>query len=234
MSKIYTIIAAGGLGTRLQHYDDSKKTKMLLEINGESMIIKQISQLMSWNLEKFIVITNPNVDKLIKNELKDKMPDLDIKYCLQEEQLGVAHALLQAEKLIEKNSKILYILGDNFFENNPITNINLFNSKPTIFLKEVNKPQDFGVVELADNKIKSIVEKPMNPQSNYVAVGLYLFDFDCFEYIKSIEKSTRGEYEITSLIEKYLHIDNLNYKFANGWWIDAGTPEAIKNIENLI
>ena len=70
----------------------------------------------------------------------------------------VAHALLQAEKLIEKNSKILYILGDNFFENNPITNINLFNSKPTIFLKEVNKPQDFGVVELADNKIESIVE----------------------------------------------------------------------------
>ena len=75
MSKIYTIIAAGGLGTRLQHYDDSKKTKMLLEINGESMITKQISQLMSWNLEKFIVITNPNVDKLIKTELKDKMPD---------------------------------------------------------------------------------------------------------------------------------------------------------------
>ena len=61
MSKIYTIIAAGGLGTRLQHYDASKKTKMLLEINGESMITKQISQLMSWNLEKFIVITNPNV-----------------------------------------------------------------------------------------------------------------------------------------------------------------------------
>ena len=53
MSKIYTIIAAGGLGTRLQNYDDSKKTKMLLEINGESMITKQISQLMSWNLEKF-------------------------------------------------------------------------------------------------------------------------------------------------------------------------------------
>ena len=70
--------------------------------------------------------------------------------------------------------------------------------------------------------------------SSYIAVGLYLFDFDCFEYIKSIEKSERGEYEITSLIEKYLHIGNLNYKFANGWWIDAGTPEAIRNIENLI
>ena len=88
--------------------------------------------------------------------------------------------------------------------------------------------------ELADNKIKSIVEKPMNPQSNYIAVGLYLFDFDCFEYIKSIEKSERGEYEITSLIEKYLHIGNLNYKFANGWWIDAGTPERIFELENKL
>ena len=65
-------------------------------------------------------------------------------------------------------------------------------------------------------------------------VALISLEYFAFEYIKSIEKSTRGEYEITSLIEKYLHIDNLNYKFANGWWIDAGTPEAIKNIENLI
>ena len=57
MAKIYTIIAAGGLGTRLQHYDDSKKTKMLLEINGESMIKKQISQLMSWNC---LLYTSPS------------------------------------------------------------------------------------------------------------------------------------------------------------------------------
>ena len=234
MSKIYTIIAAGGLGTRLQNYDDSKKTKMLLEINGESMITKQISQLMSWNLEKFIVITNPNVDKLIKNELNDKMPDLDIKYCLQEEQLGVAHALLQAEKFVPDGAKIIYILGDNFFEFNPLIDLDISKTNASIFLTKVSNPEEFGVVEVVDGEIISIQEKPSKPKSDYIAVGLYLFDNLCFEYIKSIQKSDRGEYEITSLIEKYLENNALNFQFTNGWWVDAGTPEAIQTIEKLI
>ena len=94
MSEIYTIIAAGGLGTRLQNYENNKKTKMLLEINGQSMITKQLNQLISWNLDNFIVITNPRYDKLIKDELSKNMSDLEIQYSLQNEQLGVAHALL--------------------------------------------------------------------------------------------------------------------------------------------
>ena len=65
-------------------------------------------------------------------------------------------------------------------------------------------------------------------------MGLYLFDNLCFEYIKSIQKSDRGEYEITSLIEKYLDNNALNFQFTNGWWVDAGTPEAIQTIEKLI
>ena len=48
MSKIYTVIAAGGLGKRLQNYGNNNKTKMLLEINGQSMITKQLNQLISW------------------------------------------------------------------------------------------------------------------------------------------------------------------------------------------
>ena len=125
MSKIYTVIAAGGLGKRLQNFRNSKKTKMLLEINGQSMITKQLNQLISWNLDNFIVITNPKYDKLIKDDLSKNMPDLDVKYSLQDEQLGVAHALLQAEKLVPEDAKILYILGDNFFEFNPLKDLDI-------------------------------------------------------------------------------------------------------------
>ena len=234
MSKIYTVIAAGGLGKRLQNYGDSKKTKMLLEINGQSMITKQLNQLISWNLDNFIVITNPKYDKLIKDDLSKNMPDLDVKYSLQDEQLGVAHALLQAEKLVSEDAKILYILGDNFFEFNPLIDLDISKSNASIFLTKVSNPEEFGVVEIVGNKIKSIQEKPTNPKSDYIAVGLYLFDNLCFEYIKSIQKSDRGEYEITSLIEKYLNNHSLNYQFTKGWWVDAGTPEAIKTIEKLL
>ena len=234
MSKIYTVIAAGGLGKRLQNFRNSNKTKMLLEINGQSMITKQLNQLISWNLDNFIVITNPKYDKLIKDDLSKNMPDLDVEYSLQDEQLGVAHALLQAEKLVPEDAKILYILGDNFFEFNPLIDLDISKSNASIFLTKVSNPEEFGVVEIVDNKIKSIQEKPTNPKSDYIAVGLYLFDNLCFEYIKSIQKSDRGEYEITSLIEKYLNNHSLNYQFTSGWWVDAGTPEAIKTIEKLL
>ena len=234
MSKIYTVIAAGGLGKRLQNFRNSKKTKMLLEINGQSMITKQLNQLISWNLDNFIVITNPKYDKLIKDDLSKNMSDLDVEYSLQDEQLGVAHALLQAEKLVPGGAKILYILGDNFFEFNPLIDLDISKSNASIFLTKVSNPEEFGVVEIVDNKIKSIQEKPTKPKSDYIAVGLYLFDNLCFEYIKSIQKSDRGEYEITSLIEEYLNNHSLNYQFTTGWWVDAGTPEAIKTIEKLI
>ena len=234
MSKIYTVVAAGGLGKRLQNFRNSKKTKMLLEINGQSMITKHLYQLISWNLDNFIIITNPKYDKLIKDDLSKNMPDLNVEYSLQDEQLGVAHALLQAEKLVPEDAKILYILGDNFFEFNPLIDLDISKSNASIFLTKVSNPEEFGVVEIVDNKIKSIQEKPTNPKSDYIAVGLYLFDNLCFEYIKSIQKSDRGEYEITSLIEKYLNNHSLNYQFTKGWWVDAGTPEAIKTIEKLI
>ena len=234
MSKIYTIIAAGGLGKRLQNYGNNKKTKMLLEINGQTMISKQLNQLISWGLENFIVITNPKYDKLIKDELSKNMSDLDIQYSLQDEQLGVAHALLQAEDKVPEDAKILYILGDNFFEYNPLIDFDISKSNASIFLTKVSNPEEFGVVEIVEDKIKSIEEKPINPKSDYIAVGLYLFDNLCFQYIKSIKKSDRGEYEITSLIEKYLDNNDLNFQFTNGWWIDAGTPEAIETIEKLL
>tara|TARA_B100001109_G_scaffold235163_1_gene214713 strand:- start:691 stop:1395 length:705 start_codon:yes stop_codon:yes gene_type:complete len=234
MSKIYTIIAAGGLGKRLQNYGNNKKTKMLLEINGQTMITKQLNQLISWGLENFIVITNPKYDKLIKDELSKNMSDLDIQYSLQDEQLGVAHALLQAEDKVPEDAKILYILGDNFFEYNPLIDFDISKSNASIFLTKVSNPEEFGVVEIVEDKIKSIEEKPINPKSDFIAVGLYLFDNLCFQYIKSIQKSDRGEYEITSLIEKYLDNNDLNFQFTNGWWIDAGTPEAIETIEKLI
>ena len=237
MTKITTVIAAGGLGTRLIGYKGNDSTKMLLKIKSSSMICHQISQLINWGLNDFVIVTNPTYDKLIKDDIVNKFSNINVEFVLQDKQLGVAHALQQAEKVVHKDSMVLYILGDNFFEfpqidKNFLNNVD--KNEAYLFSKKVNNPSEFGVVEISREKVISITEKPKNPKSNLIAVGLYLFPSDCFQKFKYIQASERGEYEITSLLETYMRSNNLKYKKVMGWWIDAGTPEAIKKIEKLI
>jgi len=237
MPKITTVIAAGGLGTRLVGYKGNDSTKMLLKVNNLSIISHQLNQLISWGLDDFVIVTNPLFDNLIKEDVLSNFSKVKLQFVLQQNQLGVAHALQQSEQAVPKNNMILYILGDNFFEYPQIDKNFLKKVKSNIsylFTKEVQNPKDFGVVEILDNKVISIIEKPNEPKSNLIAVGLYLFPSNCFNKIRQIQPSDRGEYEITSLLEDYMMSDNLEHKKVNGWWIDAGTPEAIKRIEKLI
>ena len=111
--------------------------------------------------------------------------------------------------------------------------INKINNS-VLFLKEVNNPQEFGVAQVEGEKIINIVEKPTDPTSNLAVVGIYLYDYNCFELISKLEFSKRGELEITDLNNLLVQKSSVDYKILKSWWIDAGTPEAIKKIENLI
>ena len=73
---IKCVIAAGGLGTRLQGFRDNDKTKVLLEVNSIPMINQQINQLNQWGVEEFVIITNPNFDSLIREVTSQAFPDL--------------------------------------------------------------------------------------------------------------------------------------------------------------
>ena len=235
MEKISAVIAAAGLGTRLKNYKGNNLTKVLIDINNQSMISLQIQQLTSWGIKKFVVITNPEFDELIRNDLKNTHPNKDIKYTIQENPLGIAHALKQAENCIEKESKILFILGDNFFGENPIQNINLDDNFDTVlFLKSVSNPREFGVANIVDEEIKFIEEKPKKPQSNLAVLGLYLYSYDCFELIERLEFSARGELEITDLNNLYIKSKNVSFVTLNDWWIDAGTEDRIEELKKLI
>ena len=235
MEKISAVIAAAGLGTRLKNYMGNTSTKILIDINNQSMISLQIKQLSSWGIKKFVVITNPEFDELIKIDLKKNHPNKDIKYTIQEKPLGIAHALKQAENCVKKESKILFILGDNFFGENPIQNINLDDdSEAVLFVKPVSNPEEFGVANIVNDKIKIIEEKPKKPSSNLAVLGLYLYSYDCFELIERLDFSARGELEITDLNNLYIKSRNVSLKTLNDWWIDAGTEERIEELKKLI
>ena len=84
MSKIKCVIAAGGLGTRLQGFRQNDKTKILLEVNSIPMINRQIYQINQWGIEDFIIITSPDFDELIKEVTSNEFPNLNINYSIQE------------------------------------------------------------------------------------------------------------------------------------------------------
>ena len=122
MGNIKCVIAAGGLGTRLKDYRNSP-TKMLLEVNGTPMINRQISQLQDWGLEDFIIITNPEFETLTKNVTNKEFTNLNLKYSIQDKPEGISHAFLQAEEHLSEDDITVFILGDNFFEYNPLSGI---------------------------------------------------------------------------------------------------------------
>jgi len=232
LDKISVVILAGGLGTRLKNFRGSNVAKVLLEINGIPMIIKQIEQVINWgfDLNNIVCVTNPSIHEIISRVTKDKF-GTKIKYVTQPKPLGISHAFSFAEDYVSSDY-VLLVLGDNFFEQNPFAGLSL-NSDVVgnIFTKRVNNPKDFGVAEVSGGRIISLEEKPEAPLSDLAVVGVYLYRRDIFEKIKSLKPSERGEYEITDLNKILIDEGGISHKEISGWWIDAGTPERILELE---
>ena len=239
MNKIKTVIAAGGLGTRLQGFRGNDSTKILLEVEGSPMIIRQIEQLTNWGLNEFIIITNPSFDQLIRDVIGSYFPDKNISFTIQNEQKGISHALMCAKEYIYSGDTVFFVLGDNFFENNPAVSINMKelgkNKGSYIFSHKVENPEEFGVAEFdSNNNVISIEEKPENPKSNQAVVGIYIYDDTVMDKIATLKPSNRGEYEVTDLNNIYIQDGKCKNVTIDGWWIDAGTPDRIIELEGKL
>ena len=237
--RIKCVIAAGGLGTRLQGFRDNDKTKILLEVNSMPMINQQINQLKQWGVEEFVIVTSPNFDSLIREVTSQAFPDLTINYTIQDNPKGISHAFSKAEQYICTGDTVIFVLGDNFFEENLTKEVdfNKFSNEGgcIIFTKKVTNPNEFGVATV-DNlgNVMNIEEKPAKPKSNLAVVGLYIFDSLAMSKIKKLSPSSRGEYEITDLINMYINEKKCTNVEFDGWWVDAGTPDRIIELENLL
>ena len=164
-----------------------------------------------------------------------------LSYVYQQQAGGIAEALYLSRKIV-KGHKIAVILGDNIFEDSFQSEIQEFELSNTfqcyLFIKKVENPERFGVVELSeDNIIKNIEEKPQKPKSNYVVAGLYLYDekiFDVIEYVKNeIGYSKRGELEITDVNNFYVNNYKTKVIFIKGFWSDAGSFDTLIKSSNF-
>lgn len=224
------IILAGGTGTRL--YPITKVvSKQLTPLYDKPMIYYPLATLIESGIKEILIITTPE-DKERFKELLGNGSDygITIEYKEQAKPEGLAQAFIIGEDFIGNDSVIL-TLGDNVF-----SGINLINkikkaskNGSTIFGVEVDNPERFGVIEIIDNKVYSIEEKPKNPKSNIAITGLYIFDNKVIEIAKKIKPSKRNELEITDVINEYLKENKLNVELLNknDKWFDTGTPESL-------
>ena len=219
------VILAGGMGTRL--FPLTKVTnKHLLPVYDRPMIYYPLQTLVDSGITDILLVTGGTSSgdflRLLGNGSEFGLKHLN--YTYQQGEGGIADALRLAEHFAG-NEPILVMLGDNILQN-PITEaVSEFQANPTgakIVLTEVEHPEWYGVVELEGDKVARIVEKPKAPQSNLVAIGVYMYDNKVFDLIRQVEPSARGELEITDVNNLYVNRGQMRYHRVEGWWADAG------------
>jgi glucose-1-phosphate thymidylyltransferase len=231
------VVLAGGLGSRL--YPLTKVTnKHLLPVYNEPMIYYPIRILVNAGIEEILIVTGGNNagDFLCLLENGKDFGLKHINYTYQQGEGGIAAALSLAEHFADRD-KIAVVLGDNIIEGNIKAMADEFRQQKDgarILLKEVSDPQRFGVPVFEGEKIIRVEEKPANPASNFAVIGIYMYDYRVFEFIKSLKPSERGELEITDVNNFYIREGKMQWNILNGWWSDAGTLESLQSAGNMV
>ncbi len=236
------IILAGGSGTRL--YPLTLVTsKQLLPIYDKPMIYYPLSTLMLAGIRDILIISTPDDTSRFHTLLGDGSNfGIHLSYAIQPKPEGLAQAFVIGEQFIG-DEPCAMVLGDNIFYGAGLTN-HLRNSvaraergDATIYGYYVNDPERFGIVELDEhNNAISIEEKPKKPKSNYCVTGLYFYPAGVSEIAKTIERSPRGEYEITTLNNVYLKNQHLHVTtLGRGYtWLDTGTHDSLVEASDFV
>lgn len=234
------IILAGGSGTRLYPITMGV-SKQLLPIYDKPMVYYPLSVLMLGGMREVAIITTPHDLEQFQRMLGDGSQwGMEFTYIIQPNPDGLAQAFILAEEFLNGAPSAL-VLGDNIFFGHDLPGIlkraDEKTEGGTVFGYRVKDPERYGVVSFdADGMAETIIEKPEVPPSNFAVTGLYFLDGSAPERAKNVEPSTRGELEITTLLEMYLHDGQLSVeRMGRGYaWLDTGTHASLLDAGNFV
>ena len=202
------------------------------------MIYYPIQTLVNAGINDIMVVTGGNSAgdflRLLGNGKAFGLKHLN--YAYQEGEGGIADALSLVEHFASGNP-VCVILGDNIIEGNIAAAVRSYSSQgkgAKILLKKVPDPQRFGVPKLEGRNVVRIEEKPEVPQSDYAVIGVYMYDSEVYDIIRTLKPSGRGELEITDVNNAYIARGEMTWEELDGWWTDAGTFESLLRASNMV
>lgn len=223
--KISAVILAGGTGTRLRQLT-SVINKHLLPVGRYPMIFHPLARIIELGIKNINIVTDPDTISMMSDLLSSgENWGVDINYAIQHKPGGAAEALAQARPLID-TKYIVVVQGDNIFTGSlrkPLEQFFKSDVDANLFLKKVNNPSRFGVPNIENKSIESIVEKPSSPPSSYCVTGIYFYEDVVFDLIDSISRRENGELYFTDLNNLYLKKFQVRHNFLKNKWFDAGT-----------
>jgi glucose-1-phosphate thymidylyltransferase len=219
------VILAGGTGSRL--FPLTKVTnKHLLPVYDKPMIYYPLECMAKAGIDEVLLVTGGNnagdFIRLLGNGREFGLKELH--YTYQDGAGGIAQALGLAEHFADGGS-ICLILGDNILEYAIKDCCNRFRHQgqgAKILLSQVENPKAYGVAEMEGDRVVKIVEKPKEPKSNWAVIGVYFYDKNVFEIVRTLKPSARNELEITDVNNAYIQRGEMTADQVNGFWADAG------------
>jgi len=224
------LISAAGRGTRM--LDLSKdKPKHLIEVKGKPFLYYLLSNLKKAGFIEMIIVVGYKKEFMAKflkkynSEFKITLVNqFDI---LGEDRYGTA-CPLECVKSILKEENFLAVYGDNIYSVEDLKRFNIDDDYCYIAGLAHKEPQNYGVLHINDNGfLKKIIEKPKKYVGNLINTGLYKFTPEIYKHLKEIKLSSRGEYELTDVINVLAKKKKVKVKDLRGIWLDFGKPEDI-------
>jgi glucose-1-phosphate thymidylyltransferase len=243
MAELKGLILSGGKGTRLRPITHTS-AKQLVPVANKPVLFYGIEAMAEAGIRQVGIIIAPETGGEIQQAAGDGSRfGVEITYIVQDEPLGLAHAVLTAEDFLGGDPFVMY-LGDNLLQGG-ITELvaNFTEHRPDalILLTPVPDPENYGVAELTPapagqvGTVRRLVEKPAQPATDLALVGVYMFTKAIHDAARAIQPSARGELEITDAIQHLLD-EGLRVEphIVRGWWKDTGRLEDMLEANRLI